>query len=91
MIATLPQKVYVSFDIDALDPKLCPNTGTPVAGGFELEQAFYILEELVKSGRTIIGADINEVAPGENEWDANVGARLLYRLCNLTAKSNHKI
>jgi agmatinase len=91
MIASLPQKVYVSFDIDALDPKLCPNTGTPVAGGFELEQAFYILEELVKSGRTIIGADINEVAPGENEWDANVGARLLYRLCNLTAKSNGKI
>src|SRR6202012_1188291 len=35
IINALPQKVYISFDIDGLDPKLCPNTGTPVPGGFE--------------------------------------------------------
>lgn len=83
IIAQLPQKVYVSFDIDGLDPKLCPNTGTPVAGGFETEQVLFLLEKLVLSGRTIIGMDLNEVAPGEDEWDASVGARLLYRMCNL--------
>lgn len=85
IIDQLPEKVYLSFDIDGLDPKLCPNTGTPVAGGFEVEEVLYLLETLVKSGKKIIGLDLNEVAPGEDEWDANVGARLLYRLCNIMA------
>ncbi len=84
IIKTLPVKVYISFDIDGLDPKLCPNTGTPVAGGFELEQVVFLIEKLVASKRTIIGFDINEVAPGNDEWDANVGARLLYRMGNLS-------
>lgn len=87
IIDQLPEKVYLSFDIDGLDPKLCPNTGTPVAGGFEVEEVLYLLETLVKSGKKIIGLDLNEVAPGEDEWDANVGARLLYRLCNIMAVS----
>jgi len=88
IIGTLPEKVYLSFDIDGLDPKLCPNTGTPVPGGLELEQSLYLVEKLVNSGRTIIGFDLNEVAPGDDEWDANVGARLLYRLANMCLVSN---
>lgn len=88
IIDTLPEKVYLSFDIDGLDPKLCPNTGTPVPGGLELEQSIYLIEKLVYSGRTIIGFDLNEVAPGDDEWDANVGARLLYRLANMCIVSN---
>ncbi|MCE9626383.1 MAG: agmatinase family protein, partial [Candidatus Eisenbacteria bacterium] len=89
IIERLPKKVYVSFDIDGLDPKLCPNTGTPVAGGLEFEQAVYLIEQVVRSGRTIIGCDLNEVSPGESgEWDANVGARMLYRMCNLMAVAN---
>jgi agmatinase len=92
VLSALPQHIYISFDLDALDPKLCPNTGTPVAGGLELEQAYFIIEEIVKSGKTIIAADINEVSPGQDsDWDANVGARLLYRLANLIAKSNKLI
>lgn len=88
IIDTLPEKVYLSFDIDGLDPKLCPNTGTPVPGGLELEQSLYLVEKLVISGRKIIGFDLNEVAPGNDEWDANVGARLLYRLANMCLVSN---
>lgn len=84
----LPELVYISFDIDGLDPKLCPNTGTPVAGGFEFEQMAFLFQEIVKSGKKIIGFDLNEVAPGEDEWDANVGARMLLRMCNLMALSN---
>lgn len=92
IVSALPQKVYLSFDIDGLDPKLCPNTGTPVAGGFETDEVLYLVEAVVASGRTLIGGDLNEVAPGENdEWDANVAARLLYRLCNLLGHSNGKI
>lgn len=88
IIAELPQKVYLSFDIDALDPKLCPNTGTPVAGGFETEEILFLIEKIVKSGKQIIAFDINEVCPGENEWDANVAARLLYRIGCRVALSN---
>ena len=80
----------MSFDIDGLDPKLCPNTGTPVAGGFEAEQVLFLLEKLVASGKQIIAFDINEVAPGEDEWDANVAARLLYRIANLVMTSQGK-
>lgn len=84
IVAQLPQKVYLSFDIDGLDPKLCPNTGTPVAGGLEYTQAIYLLKKVKESGRIFIGADLNEVAPGENsDWDANVAARLLFRLCHI--------
>jgi len=91
IIKELPNEVFISFDIDGLDPKLCPNTGTPVAGGFELEQIFYLVNALVKSGKKIIGFDLNEVSPGNDEWDANVGARILYKLCNLMAVSQGKI
>lgn len=81
MIDELPQQVYVSFDVDGLDPKLCPSTGTPVPGGLELEQAFCLFREIIHSGRHIIGFDVSEV--GSSEWDGNVGARAVYKLCNL--------
>ncbi|MEO6930865.1 MAG: agmatinase family protein, partial [Chitinophagaceae bacterium] len=85
----LPQKVYLSFDVDGLDPKLCPNTGTPVQGGLETEQVFYLLKSILKSGRQLIGFDLVEVGVGENNWDSNVGARILWKLCNLLVMSNN--
>lgn len=91
IIAQLPQKVYISFDIDGLDPKLCPATGTPVPGGFEFEEAVYLIKTLVQSGREIIGFDLCEVAPGDSEWNGNVGARLLYKLCNWMAVSQGRL
>src|SRR5690606_36195465 len=91
IVNQLPELVYISFDIDGLDPKLCPNTGTPVAGGLEFHEAVYLIKTLVKAGKKIIGFDLNEVTPGEDEWDANVGARLLYRMANLMAVSQGKL
>ena len=88
IISSLPENVYVSFDIDGLVPELCPNTGTPVAGGFRLEEINYLLFEIVNSGKHIIGFDLNEVAPGNSDdWDANVGARALWNLVCMTEKS----
>lgn len=81
IVAELPQKVYISFDVDGLDPKLCPNTGTPVPGGLELEEAFCLFREVIQSGREIIGFDVCEI--GNSNWDGNVGARVIYKLCNL--------
>lgn len=80
IIDSLPENVYISFDIDGLVPELCPNTGTPVPGGLTFAEADYLLYRLSKSKR-IIGFDLCEVAPGKNsEWDANVGARILFKL-----------
>ncbi len=90
IVADLPEKVYISFDIDGLSPEYCPSTGTPVPGGLTFDQANYLIRTLVESGRQVIGFDLNEVAPSENatdEWDGNVGARLLYKLCGWTVKS----
>ena len=88
IVDQLPQNVYISFDIDGLDPKLCPHTGTPVQGGFETEQVFYLFKKMLASGRKLVGFDLNEVGVSHNEWDENVGARVLYRLCNLLIASN---
>ncbi|HUH51382.1 MAG TPA: agmatinase family protein [Flavobacterium sp.] len=88
IIATLPEKVHISFDIDGLFPWYCPNTGTPVPGGFSFEQATYLLSKLAASGKEIIGFDLVEVAPGESDdWDGNVGARMLFFMCGVLAKS----
>lgn len=83
IVKQLPDKVYISFDIDGLDPKLCPHTGTPVQGGFETEQVFYLFKKMMQSNKQLIGFDLNEVGVSTNEWDENVGARVLFKLCNL--------
>ncbi len=89
IISHLPEYVYISFDVDGLDPKLCSSTGTPVPGGLELEQTFCLFRELVNSDSKIIGFDICEV--GDAEWDGNVGARIVYKLANLMDLSQQKL
>lgn len=92
IVDNLPENVYLSFDIDGLSPDLCPNTGTPVAGGLSFQQAHYLLKTLAKSGKKIVGFDLSEVAPNPNidtdEFDANVGARILHKICCSTYLSN---
>jgi agmatinase len=89
IVAGLPKEVYLSFDIDGLDPTLCPHTGTPVPGGLSFQQVNYLLKTVARSGHHIVGFDLTEVAPGPDgdEWDANVGARLLYKMIGWTLAS----
>lgn len=87
IIRSLPSHVYLSFDIDGLDPSLCPNTGTPVPGGFSFHQITYLLSRLAASKKRIVGFDLNEVSPRHDGWDANVGARMLFHLCGVSARS----
>jgi agmatinase len=79
--AALPREVYLSFDIDGLDPALCPHTGTPVLGGLSFPEISALMRAVVETGRKIVGLDLCEVAPdpGGSEWDGNVGARVLYK------------
>lgn len=93
IINELPQNVYISFDIDGLDPAFCPHTGTPVPGGLSVDQVFFLFSEIFRSGRKIIAFDLNEVSTGgldesEVEWDGNVGARILYKMCGWLVKSH---
>lgn len=88
IIDALPPQVHVSFDIDGLDPSLCPHTGTPVPGGLSFFQVQLLLLRLSQR-RKIVSFDLNEVAPGPDgdEWDANVGARILYKLAGAALRS----
>lgn len=86
ILSPLAENVYVSFDIDGLDPNLCPGTGTPVPGGLSYSKACYLIEKLSKK-TNIIGFDLVEVASPEKDpedWNCNVGARLLFELCLAT-------
>lgn len=89
IIRELPQEVYISFDIDGLDVRYCPNTGTPVPGGLDFDQALDLIREVALSGRKVIGFDLSEVSTArDSEWDAYVGARLLWFLCCWAGVSN---
>jgi agmatinase len=92
VVADLPRQVYLSFDIDGLDPVLCPHTGTPVPGGLSFAEVSALLRTVVDSGRRIVGFDLDEVTPdpqGRSEWDGNVGARLLYKEIGFALLSQH--
>jgi agmatinase len=88
IVNQLPGKVYISFDIDGLDRKLCPHTGTPVPGGFEVEEVYYLFRKVMESGRKFIGFDLCEVGVSDTDWNSNVGARVLFKLCNLLVAAN---
>jgi agmatinase len=91
IVENLPDKVYISFDIDVLSPYLCPDTGTPVPGGLHYEEAVFLLRMILEKKKKIIAFDLCEVAPGKQEsWNANVGARMLFELSCLLLKCHAK-
>ncbi len=57
------RRVYLSIDIDALDPSEAPGTGTPEPGGFHYREILEIVKTVCKSAKAIAGFDITEVAP----------------------------
>jgi len=78
-------KVYLTFDIDCLDPAFAPGTGTPVCGGLSSYQALEIIRGL--AGINLVGMDIVEVAPAYDvgEVTALAGATLAAELLCLYA------
>ncbi len=74
-----PEDIYVSFDVDGLDPSLMPATGTPVPGGLGYYQALHLVEHALQ-GRRCVGLDVVELAPdGNAAWDFTA-AQIVYRL-----------
>ncbi len=77
--------VYLTFDIDCLDPSYAPGTGTPVCGGLTTHQAISIIRGL--AGINLVGMDLVEVAPAYDvgEITALAGATLAMEMINLYA------
>ena len=77
--ADFPELIYVSYDVDGLDPSQMPATGTPVPGGLEYYQSLHLVESAMK-GRKCVGFDVVELAPdGNAAWDFTA-AQIVYRL-----------
>jgi agmatinase len=87
---TAGQPVYVSIDIDVLDPAHAPGTGTPEAGGLSSRELLAILRAL--AGARIVGADVVEVAPAYDhaEITAIAAAHVCYELLALILISDQK-
>jgi len=81
-----PPRIYVTFDVDGLDPSIIPATGTPEPGGLSWQHAMTMLEMLSRE-REIVGADFVELAPvaGLHASDFAV-ARLAYNFMGLMAR-----
>ncbi|MGJ8528486.1 agmatinase [Maritalea sp.] len=78
-----PEDVYISFDVDGLDPSIMPATGTPVPGGLGYYQALNIVASALR-GRHCVGMDIVELAPNRNSqaWDFTA-AQIVYRMMGM--------
>lgn len=87
ILQLLKDKVYISFDIDGLEPSCCPSTGTPVPGGIPFSYAKYLLS-CIGHSKTVIGFDLCEVGVSSNLFDENTAARILYELCGCVVFSN---
>ncbi|RTR32029.1 agmatinase [Shewanella atlantica] len=78
--------LYVTFDIDCLDPAYAPGTGTPVCGGLTSDKAMKIIRGL--SGMNVVGMDVVEVAPAYDSAEitalagATLGLELLHVWCD---------
>lgn len=80
------KEVYISLDVDGIDPSFMPATGTPVQGGLSWKFAFDLLREIFNK-KNVIGADIVEVAPRKNDQLTEFGAaQLCYYMVALKFK-----
>ena len=82
-----PDKVFITFDIDSLDPSVMPATGTPVPGGLSWYQSMWLLEKIMQT-RTCIGFDVVEFAPLPYLHAASfTAAQLVYNIMGFITRS----
>ena len=82
------KNVYVSFDVDVLDPSLMPSTGTPEPDGLYWDQAISLIKLISKSSR-VLGADINEFSPSKyNSACDFIVAKLIYKIMSYSILKN---
>ena len=97
IVSALPQKIYVSLDVDGLLWSYAPGTGTPVPGGLSYNQLLYLFAEIKRQKKQLIAFDVVETSSGEkkeqafSEWNGNVASRLIYWLAGLALWSNNRL
>ena len=80
MIAHLSQNVYITLDLDVLDPAIMPSVGTPEPGGFSWHQVLHIVREVAKN-RNIVGFDVMELCPIPGLLAPDfLAAKLIYKM-----------
>ena len=87
IVDCLPEHIYITLDIDGLSHDYSPETGTPVPGGISYNQLLYLFDKIVESGKQVIAFDLCEISARNGDWDAIVGARVLYYLIGVTGAS----
>lgn len=81
-----PEKVYVTIDVDGLDPSIMPSTGTPEPGGLDWFQTMHCLEQITAE-KQVVGFDVVELAPiGNLHAPDFLAARLIYNLMGLISR-----
>ncbi len=86
-VDSLSENVYITIDIDGLDPAFAPGTGTPEPGGLSYYQVLDLLAAVTKA-KTVLGADVVEVRPVPGQAVTEfLAARLMYKLICYTQSS----
>lgn len=87
---SIGDNIYITFDLDCLDPSIMPATGTPEPDGLYYSEIIELLKMIVKKGKRIIGFDVVELAPVEKLHHCDIlAASLIYKMLNI-AFSNEK-
>lgn len=82
VVDTLGEQVYITFDIDGLDPSIMPSTGTPEPGGLLWDETIRLLK-LIGKHRHIVGFDLVELAPvAGTPWPDFLAAKLVSKILN---------
>ena len=79
-IDKLTENVYITIDLDVLDPSMMPSTGTPEPGGPDYYELMHFLKEVIKI-KNVVGFDIVELCPSDNNKSPDfVAAKIIYQL-----------
>jgi agmatinase len=83
VVARLTDNVYISFDLDGLDPSILPATGTPLPGGLQWYPTLNLLEKVFRN-RRVVGFDVVELCPQEGNVVSDVlAASLVYKMMGM--------
>ena len=86
-----PKKIYITFDVDALDPSIIPATGTPVPGGLQWYQTMTLLDYII-NGREVVGFDVVELAPqAYHHASSFAAAQLVYNLMGMVSRAKRGV
>lgn len=84
---SISDEIYLSIDIDVLEPHYCPNTGTPVPGGLSFWDILQVVDAIHKLGKKIVGLDLVETG-GTGYTDGFTAAKLLYLVASRVYRAN---